>query len=701
MIATIAAWPLSRRLALLAVVGVIPLATFNLVSIWTGSGILSTLDAMVAADHGRAADLAPVADAVRRSLVLILASCGLGLLLVPPVLWLFFRDFVGPVRDITRVLHEVAEGRIEAPIPFRDRAGEVGQIARAVDVLRAAMIATLKGECQALQSQRDFAARRSVLALTDAVAGEMSHTIQAVGARMEETAAAATTTARRLGSMTESSATIAAEAESMAMRVDAIAATTSELIAATGEISRQVCQAAKAAEAANSGIDRTVAELGEMTTVIRQVGGVTQMIAGIASQTNLLALNATIEAARAGEAGKGFAVVAGEVKHLANQTAMATDEITAMIEALTGAGNRIVQSIGGVAAIVREVDEMAVAVAAAVEEQEASTREIGRNADDAADVARHTAGAVGHISEETVGIGAAADTSTRAVAAAERQLDVLGQRMHEVLRQSTRSDERRDGPMPVPVHLFDSGFKAFPVTGLSLTGCVATIPVPAEEFPLTIPMVGGVTARVVERRGGGTRLAFAALPPGLHLALDQLLAGYRAVDAAYVVLAQRVAAEVAATFEQALSTRALTEEDLFDEEYVPVAGSDPAQVMTRFVAFTDARLPAIQEPACDALPGIMFTVAVDRNGYLPTHRMIYNQPQRPGDPAWNAANCRNRRIFDDRTGLAAGRSTAPSLIQTYLRDMGAGNYVLMQDVSAPITIRGRHWGGVRIGYKTE
>jgi len=95
---------------------------------------------------------------------------------------------------------------------------------------------------------------------------------------------------------------------------------------------------------------------------------------------------------------------------------------------------------------------------------------------------------------------------------------------------------------------------------------------------------------------------------------------------------------------------------------------------------------------------ITFCVAVDRNAYLPTHNRKYSQPQGK-DPVWNNANCRNRRIFADRTGLRAGRNTEPFILQTYRRDMGGGNFLLMKDLSAPITIKGRHWGGLRLGYK--
>ena len=137
---------------------------------------------------------------------------------------------------------------------------------------------------------------------------------------------------------------------------------------------------------------------------------------------------------------------------------------------------------------------------------------------------------------------------------------------------------------------------------------------------------------------------------------------------------------------------------VFDEDYQEVAGSDPVQHLTRFTAYTDRVLPDIQEPASEAEDGVIFVAAVDRNGYLPTHNLKYCHPQKPDDPVWNAANCRNHRIFSDRTGLAAGRNTDPYLVQSYLRDMGGGKFVLVKDLSVPIFLRGKHWGGVRVGY---
>lgn len=111
----------------------------------------------------------------------------------------------------------------------------------------------------------------------------------------------------------------------------------------------------------------------------------------------------------------------------------------------------------------------------------------------------------------------------------------------------------------------------------------------------------------------------------------------------------------------------------------------------------DQILPAIQEPALDIDPKVVFCAAVDVNGYLPTHNKKFSQPP-SNDPVCNTAHCRNRRIFNDRVGLKAGRNTESFLLQVYRRDMGGGEFKMMKDLSAPIFIKGQHWGGLRLAY---
>jgi methyl-accepting chemotaxis protein len=174
--------------------------------------------------------------------------------------------------------------------------------------------------------------------------------------------------------------------------------------------------------------------------------------------------------------------------------------------------------------------------------------------------------------------------------------------------------------------------------------------------------------------------------------------GVPIADTPFITAAQDGARRVGALFEAAIAKGEISLADLFDDNYRPIPGTDPQQLMARFTEFTDRVLPAIQEPLLALDPRVVFSAALDRNGYLPTHNRKFSEPQR-ADPVWNAAHSRNRRIFNDRAGLSAARNTAPFLLQTYRRDMGGGQFVLMKDVSAPILAQGRHWGGFRIGYK--
>jgi len=175
--------------------------------------------------------------------------------------------------------------------------------------------------------------------------------------------------------------------------------------------------------------------------------------------------------------------------------------------------------------------------------------------------------------------------------------------------------------------------------------------------------------------------------------------GIETADTPYIQAAQAAAAQISKLLEDAVRTGTTSVADLFDERYVPVTGSSPAQHMTRFVALADRLFPQVQEKMLTMSDKVVFCIAADRNGYIACHNQRYNNPQRPGDTVWNTANCRNRRIFNDRTGLASGRNQRPFLVQTYRRDMGGGEFIVMKEVAAPIRVGDRHWGGVRLAYK--
>ena len=177
------------------------------------------------------------------------------------------------------------------------------------------------------------------------------------------------------------------------------------------------------------------------------------------------------------------------------------------------------------------------------------------------------------------------------------------------------------------------------------------------------------------------------------------VSGVETGDTLYIELVQRVSGQISQALDEAVSARRISLDQLFDDQYKPIDGTQPQQHSTHFNALMDVLLPPFQEETLKALPDIVFCIAADRNGYISTHNDIYCQPQKPGELVWNTANSRWRRIFNDRTGLASGRNERPFLLQTYRRDMGGGKFVLLKEAAAPITVGGRHWGGLRLAYR--
>ena len=174
--------------------------------------------------------------------------------------------------------------------------------------------------------------------------------------------------------------------------------------------------------------------------------------------------------------------------------------------------------------------------------------------------------------------------------------------------------------------------------------------------------------------------------------------GVETSDAPLIRIVIDTARQISAAFEAAVARGEITIDQLMDEKYREIPGTDPKQYMTDYVTFTDRILPDIQDPIQKFDPRIVFCVAWAKGGYLPTHNPNYRLPQ-GADPVWNNANCRNRRLFNDRAVKKVAANSRPFLLQTYRRDMGGGNFVLMKDVSSPIHVRGRHWGAFRMGFR--
>jgi len=174
--------------------------------------------------------------------------------------------------------------------------------------------------------------------------------------------------------------------------------------------------------------------------------------------------------------------------------------------------------------------------------------------------------------------------------------------------------------------------------------------------------------------------------------------GVETSDAPLIRVVVDTAKTIASAFEAAIARGEISLQKLMDEKFREIPGTDPKQYLTDYVDFTDRILPPIQDPLQKSDPRIVFCVAWAKGGYLPTHNPNYRLPQGK-DPVWNNANCRNRRLFNDRTVKKVGANTKPFLLQTYRRDMGGGNFVLMKDLSSPIFVQGRHWGAFRMGFR--
>ncbi len=187
------------------------------------------------------------------------------------------------------------------------------------------------------------------------------------------------------------SATVSSASELATANVQTVASATEELAASVQEIARQIADSHRMSEEAVKEAEETNSTVQSLSSTAQTVGEIVNLINDIADQTNLLALNATIEAARAGEAGKGFAVVASEVKALANQTAKATSDISAQINAIQGATDLAVGAIHRIAEMIKNMNHVTTAIASAVEEQDAATQEIARNVNEASEGTRTVA----------------------------------------------------------------------------------------------------------------------------------------------------------------------------------------------------------------------------------------------------------------------------------------------------------------------
>ena len=472
-------------------------------------------------------------------------------------------------------------------------------------------------------------------------------------------------------------------------------------------IGSQVLDASRLADEAGAAAHEASLNMDRLRESSAAIGNVVNLIAQIARQTTLLALNSTIEAARAGAAGRGFAVVASEVKALAVQTQSATEEITKKIDALqrdaagsVDAVHRISQAIAAIRPVFENVN-------GAVAEQNETTSKISDNAASAS----HFIVSVGDSAAEIDGATREAEAHGESVARAGKAVTMSTQKLKArcavLLRHGEREDRRKSLRLPCSLKIeiqTARGAITAPVYEISLEGILIGGP-DAERLPLneslnaTLESVGACRIRLGERSKAGAQARFERLDAALSEKIEDQLWALHDENIEFVTRAMEAGTALTRIFEDAVVSTAISIDEMFDADYVEIPDTNPLQHRTRILDWADRALPPFQEAFLAKDPRMAFCVMIDRNGYLPVHNKIYSHPQRPGDVVWNTANSRNRRIFNDAAGLAAGRNLRTYLVQSYARDMGNGNTVMMREIDVPIRVKGRHWGGFRTAYR--
>ncbi len=386
--------------------------------------LLDAITTLGAADAGELEHLLDARVAHLR-LVEIVSACAAVFMFLAAVLYgliVVQRGTIVPLRALTATMRKLADRDLSVEIGGLGRGDEVGDMARAVEVFKQNAISADALEASAsadrsARERRQIAMDRHTQDFGTSIVGVMGGlTASAEGMR------------KAAGSMSEAAGDVRAGANSTAEgaahsshQLTSVAAAIEEMTSSVAEIARQASTTSQMTRAAVQRAEVSQTTMQGLSDSTARIGDVVRLISDIASQTNLLALNATIEAARAGEAGKGFAVVAAEVKTLATQTANATSEIGAQIEAVRNATLESVSVMADVAQIIGKLDEVSIVIAAAVEQQSATTREIAHSVQQVSTAGQQATQSMRHVVAVSEDAGAASEQVLTAAAGIGRE----------------------------------------------------------------------------------------------------------------------------------------------------------------------------------------------------------------------------------------------------------------------------------------
>ncbi len=370
----------------------------------------------------------------------IAVAVGLAALLLVTTLT---RNIASPLRHLADVAQRLARQDYSAQVEKTSRTDEIGTLVTAIAVLRDEAASAAEARAAQQEGYRAASAQRKQarLQLADDIESSIKRVTDVVVQAVGEMESAANIVSGAVGEAGTKASAAANSAEQASGNVATVAAAAEQLSASIHEISRQVHESSNTSGKAVAEAERTNALVKGLAEAAGHIGEVVTLINDIAAQTNLLALNATIEAARAGEAGKGFAVVANEVKHLATQTAKATEEISTQVGAVQSRTQEAVDAIASIASTIGRINEIAGAIAAAVEEQGAATAEIARNVQEASAGTQEVSAVLGDLASATASAGTSADT----VQGIARRLTTEAQSLDREVHQFMASMRKDNG----------------------------------------------------------------------------------------------------------------------------------------------------------------------------------------------------------------------------------------------------------------